>query len=259
MTQHAVDLRGRVALVTGASSRLGASIATALARQGANCALHAYSRMEALSSIAQVLSLSAGNRAVPFQADLRDQSAPGSLVKAAVDTFGRLDILVNCAALRTGRRLPEISGEEWDDVSHITVKAAFFCSQAAAPFLADGRGTIINIGSTAAFRPFARGHHYVAAKAALDGVTRSLALELAPDVTVNAVAPGLLASDKSHSGEGSWVESLASEIPMKRLAHPEEVADCVIFLASKGRYITGQTIVIDGGLTIAPGVTPLKY
>ena len=212
---------------------------------GVNCAAQGFSRKRVLGAL-QSHAPSEGASLICLWADLGDPEGPKQIVDKTVAAFGRLDILVNCAATRTAHKFDEITPDAWDLVDHVTARAAFLCSQRAAPHLVRARGTIINMSSTAAFRPFGRNHHYVAAKAALDGLTRSLALELAPQVTVNSVCPGIV-------GSSLRTRPLRKKIPMKRFATPQEVATCVLFLAREGRYITGQSIVIDGGLTLGPG------
>jgi pteridine reductase len=247
-------LLGKAAVVTGASSAVGTAIARLLSDRGASVVVHANTQLERVQSLAEQLRTSAPS--MPIAMDLRRPESPAELIDAAIAVFGRLDILVNCAASRTGGRLADITADMWDEAGYVTARAPFLCTQAAAPHLRRAGGTVINVSSTAASRPFAKGHHYVAAKAALEGMTRSLALELAPQVTVNAVAPGLVESAVDPGADDSWITSATGQIPLRRLAKPSDVALCVLFLATEGSYITGQTIVVDGGMTLGPSTAP---
>lgn len=246
-------LSGRAALVTGASRNIGRAIALHLAAQGASVLVHAGSDAGAAEAVAgEVRGL--GGRAEVRVADLRDPAQASGLVEIAAAAFGRLDIVVNNAAVRRETPLASLPFQEWRDVLAIILDAAFVISQAAAPHLAEGgMGSIVNIGGVSANLGAARRAHVVTAKAGLSGLTRALAHDLAPQgITANCVVPGMI--DTSRDANSPEPSHVKGKMPLAgRLGSPDDVAAMVAFLCGpQARYVTGQTIQASGGLHLSP-------
>jgi NAD(P)-dependent dehydrogenase (short-subunit alcohol dehydrogenase family) len=239
-----MHLEGRVALVTGAARRLGRAIARGLADAGADVAIHHHSSPEPAEEAARELTL-LGRRAEVFQADLADPEQISALFAKLEGAFGRLDILVNSAAVFVRKPVLEISPEDWDHTMNVNLRGAFFCSRHAARLMKrEGSGAIINISDVASFQPWPAYAHYCISKAGLVMMTRVLARALAPEVRVNAVAPGpVLPPDELTAVER---RELAEMTALKKLGTPEDVVRAVLFLTASD-YITGETIVVDGG------------
>ena len=239
-------LSGRVALVTGAAKRLGRVVALRLADEGADVAIHyGKSANEAREVVSEIEKR--GQRAASFSADLISVPAIQRLFDDATRHFGRLDILVNSAANFLETKFGETSESVWDASLDANLKAPFFCSQAAAPHLAQsGRGVIINfsdIGGLLGWREFLP--HSIS-KAGVIVLTRILAKELAPKVRVNAIAPGTI----SMPGDPPQLEAdYIRRAPLRRTGRPEEVADAAMYLIT-AEFITGQVLVLDGGRTL---------
>jgi NAD(P)-dependent dehydrogenase (short-subunit alcohol dehydrogenase family) len=239
-----MELKGRVALVTGSARRLGRSIARALAEAGCAIAIHHHaSPAEAGDAVRECQAH--GVDAETFQADLGDPSQIDRLFAELENSFGQLDILVNNAAIFAGVPATQITPEEWDRVLNLNLRAPFFCSQHAARLMKrTDAGSIVNIADVAAFQAWPGYAHYCVSKAGLVMVTRVLARALAPEVRVNALAPGpVLPPDDASADER---ERLAELTALKRLGRPEDVVQAVLFLVGSS-YITGETIVVDGG------------
>lgn len=239
-------LSGRVALVTGAAKRIGRALALRLADEGADVAVHyGRSAKEADEVVSEIERC--GRCAASFSADLTSVPAIQRLFDDAAGYFGRLDILINSAANFIETKFGETAESVWDASLDTNLKAPFFCSQTAAPYLVQsGRGVIINfsdIGGLLGWREFLP--HSIS-KAGVIQLTRILAKELAPQVRVNAIAPGTITMP------GDPPESEADYIrraPLKRTGRPEEVADAVMYLIT-AEFITGQVLVLDGGRTL---------
>ncbi len=246
------SLRGRTALVTGAGRGIGRAIALALAQQGVRVGVHYY-RSEAGAREVAAAVRQLGGEAELFRADLADPAQIEALFAALASRLGGLDILVNNAAVFTRTPALELSAEEWGRVLDINLSAVFYCSQAAARLMLaqpEG-GVIVNLASGGGLHPrpgYEASAAYGAAKAGVIMLTRRLALEWAPKVRVNAVAPGIIDS-KPTPMSAQVRERFARLIPLGRVGTPEEVAAVVLFLVSdEARYITGQTVVVDGGI-----------
>jgi NAD(P)-dependent dehydrogenase (short-subunit alcohol dehydrogenase family) len=239
-----MDLRGRVALVTGAARRLGRAIARGLADAGADLAIHHHDAPEqAEEAAAEFRRL--GVRAQVFQADLTDPQQIARLFAALDEAFGRLDVLVNSAALFERKPVLEITVEGWDRVMDLNLRAPFLCSQHAARLMKrKGGGRIINIADVAAFQPWPAHAHHSISKAGLIMMTRVLARALAPGILVNCVAPGHVLPPDDTTPEQR--RKLAEMTPLRKLGTPDDVVQAVLFLVDSG-YITGETIVVDGG------------
>jgi len=248
MSQTQDGLKGKVGVVTGASKGIGRAIAIALAQAGASVVVNYLQDIAAANeTCAQITQLE--RLSLPLQCDVRIRADVEGLLQQTLSSFGRVDVLVNNAGIRARGDLWSINETDWDSIIATNLKGAFLCSQMFGEVLFSQRfGHIVNISSTAGIRPLGGSHHYVASKAGLIGLTKVLALTLAPYVTVNSIAPGLVKG--SGNSQRTEKDQLISRIPMGRMASAHEIASFVVFLVTDGTYITGQTIAIDGGLTI---------
>lgn len=243
------ELAGKVAVVTGAARNIGRAIALDLARGGAAVVVHANTSAEAGGETVGLIQ-AAGGVAVLAGGDVTSEADVEGLMAAALRAFGRIDILVNNAALRRETKFEELTYAEWREVTAVLLDGPFLCAKAALPALkAAGGGSIVNLGGMSAHTGTADRAHVVAAKAGVVGLTRALAFDLAPfGVTANCVVPGLIDTQRGRSGQGSRALA-AARVPLAgRLGNPAEVAAMVRMLAGpQGRYITGQTIHVNGG------------
>ena len=249
MSTHAQPLAGKAALVTGAGRNIGRAIALALGADGASVVVNARSnRIEAGEVVREIEAN--GGRALALVADVSDADAVDAMVAAAIERFGRLDILVNTAALRRETPIERLTSAEWREVLATTLDAAFHCAHACIPHLrASGAGAIVNIGGLTAYSGAQHRAHVVAAKAGLAGFTRALAHELAADnITVNCVAPGLIDTVRGGSAALDPTHHRTTVNALGRRGSVDEVASAVCFLCGPGaRYITGQTLHVNGG------------
>jgi 3-oxoacyl-[acyl-carrier protein] reductase len=245
----AVDLAGQVALVTGASQGLGRAIAEALAAAGAAVALVARSA-DKLADVAAGIT-AAGGRAEAFPCDVTKGEDIQRVVDAVVEKLGRLDILVNNAGVTRDTLLPRMSDEEWDQVLTTNLRAPFLFMRAASrPMMQQRYGRIVNVASVSGLIGNPGQANYSASKAGLVGLTRTVAKELSGrKITVNAVAPGFIASDMTAALGPALLDEVKKRVPAKRLGEAWEIAEAVLFLAAPSAgYITAQTLVVDGGL-----------
>jgi 3-oxoacyl-[acyl-carrier protein] reductase len=241
------ELQGSVVLVTGAARNIGAEIARTCAAAGAAVAINAKSSGAEAEALAAEIQ-SRGGAAVAILADVTDPADAARLVAETVARFGRLDALVNNAAVRNESPFAELTLERWHAVLRSTLDGAFLCSQAALPHLrASGRGTIVNIGGLTAHTGARNRAHVVTAKAGLVGLTRALAHELGNDgITVNCVSPGLIQTERAGAEPGHRGDRVTL---VGRFGVPDDIASAVRWLAGPGaRYVTGQTLHINGGL-----------
>lgn len=239
----AEELKGRVALVTGAGRNIGRAIALALAQAGASVVVNAR------SSRAEIAAVAAESGGLAILADITDASAVARMVAQALARFGRLDLLVNNAAIRAVEPIEKISLERWREVTGVILDGAWICTHACLDALKkSGSGAIVNIGGMSAHSGAAGRPHVVAAKAGLVGLTRALAHDLAPHgITVNCVVPGMIQTARGESA-GASAHQGRRESPLGRRGSPEEVAAAVRFLCGPGaRYVTGQTLHVNGG------------
>jgi len=248
-------LKDRVAVVTGAARGLGRSFAMRLAQEGAkvmamNIAMRPKDREDLDETVKQIKAL--GGEAVSFQGDVTDEGATRAMAEATVKAFGKVDILINNAAIYDGlKRRPfyEIDPDEWDLVMKVNVKGAFLCTRAVFPFMRDqGYGKIINIASEVFFTGSHGFAHYVASKGGIIGLTRALAIELGPHrICINCVAPGFTDTEASR-GIADVIKYDTSKTPLGRVVKPEDLTGAALFLASpESDFITGQTVLVDGG------------
>ena len=249
-----LDLRGRMALVTGASGGIGRAIALRLFEAGASVALHFHRNATAADELAAAIQAQ-GGRACALGADLRDEAAVAQLLAQAERELGPIDILVNNAADQSVAPLADMSLRAWREMMSSSLDSAFLATQGAARSMgARGGGTVVNIASIEALAP-AQGHaHYASAKAALLMFTRAAALEYGSQgVRVNAVSPGLI--DRPGLG-ADWPEGVQrwqAAAPLGRLGQGSDVADAVLFLSSNAsRWISGANLVVDGGVSVRP-------
>lgn len=236
-------LRGKCALVTGGSRRIGRAIALGLAREGADVAItYRESAEQAAKTVCEFQTL--GIRAIAVHAELREpESIRGAVAKAAAE-YGRIDILVNNAGRFETAAIEDLSVEQWDAMFETNTRGPFLVAQAALPHLKATRGRIINIGSLGGSHPWPTHAHYCTSKAALHMLTRTMSKAFAPEISVNCVAPGMIVS-----GEPSAeYEHFVRKTPMRRNGSPAEVAEAVLFFATGPHFITGQILGVDGGL-----------
>jgi pteridine reductase len=241
----AIDLKGQVALVTGSARRVGKAIALELARHGVHQVIHhSNSDQEAESTASEIRAL--GVEAISVKADQRQSAEVDRLFQTIKQHYGRLDILVNSASVFRKASILEMSVEEWQLVLDINLTGPFLCSQQAARLMREsGRGgAIINIIDLGAFSPWKNHPHHSVSKAGLKMLTEVLALSLAPDIRVNAIAPGPVLRDEGHTPE-HW-QQVGQRLPVKHTGDPSDVAQAVVFLASQP-FITGETLRVDGG------------
>jgi 3-oxoacyl-[acyl-carrier protein] reductase len=237
------DLTGHTALVTGASRGIGAAIALALAEAGAAVAVNYRERAtEANAVVAEIKKI--GGRASAAVADVSQATAVARMVDHVTSELGPIDILVNNAGMAIVRGIDDLTEAEFDQTIAVNLKSAFLCTQAALPAMrANKWGRIVNISSGAARGAGAIGVHYNASKAGLEGLTRGYAARLVKEgITVNAVAPSLIETDMMRGRS-----DLAARIPLGRIGRPEEVAQAVLMVLGND-YMTGQTIVLNGGM-----------
>ena len=240
-------LHGRVAIVTGSARNIGRAIARALAEAGSAVVVNAKSSGTDAEAVVREI-LNAGGKATARIADVGTPAGANDLVATAIDNFGRLDILVNNAAVRREIDFEKLDYAEWREIVATILDGAYLCTQAALPhMIAAGGGSIVNIGGLSSFTGAARRAHVIAAKAGLVGLTRALAHDLAPHgITVNCVAPGLI--DTARRGPEPGHHATHATLVGRR-GTPEEIAGVVRFLCGpEGRYITGQTLHANGGV-----------
>ena len=236
-------LRGRVALVTGGARRVGKAIALALAERGADVVVHYNSgQSEAEQTAAELRAL--GVRVATIQADLSDPIAAQRLPRLAHDALGSLAIVVNSAAMMLRTPVGEVSPAQWDAMFDLNLRAPFFIAQAAAPLLRERQGVIVNIADLAAYETWPAYVPHAISKAGVVQMTRGLARALAPQVRVNAVAPGAVLLPEDWNSQSA--ERLTATTPLARLGTAADVAQAVVYLC-EASYVTGEVIIVDGG------------
>jgi NAD(P)-dependent dehydrogenase (short-subunit alcohol dehydrogenase family) len=252
-----MELRGRVAIVTGGGTGIGQAVCLRLAKAGVKAVVVNYSRSaeDAHATASELVSL--GSEALAHQADISDESAVKAMMTATLDRFGRLDVLVNNAGTTHFVPAPDLDGlteDVWNDILSVNVKGTFYCCRAAAPELRKTKGAIVNIASIAGHRGAGSSIAYSVSKAGVLQLTRSLAIALAPDVRVNSVSPGLVSTRwfKSRFGEEANVPyeaSFVSTTPLGVIATPDHVAIAVMAFIEND-LVTGQDVVVDGGRNV---------
>ena len=243
------SLESKVALVTGAARRVGAAIARRLHAAGASVVIHYRGADADAAQLEKELNAARAGSAMKVKGDLLAPVAPKALVDAALQRFARLDFLVNNASAFYPTALGQIEAGHWEELMGSNLRAPLFLAQAAAPHLALAAGAIVNIADIHAERPLKGYVVYSLAKAGLVALTRSLALELAPGVRVNAVAPGAIAWPEDGQFAAGERERIVASTPLKRTGTPAEIAQAVHFLCT-APFVTGQVLAVDGGRSI---------
>jgi pteridine reductase len=239
-----MELAGRVALVTGAGRRLGLALADALARRGMVMALHHHASAEGARELRDRI-VEGGGAAECFAADLTDAAAARDLPRRVAQRFGRLDVLVNSAAVMHRLAFEATTPEQYDATLDLNLRAVFFCTQGAAPELRKAGGKVVNLADLGGLEPWPGFAAHSVSKAGVVMLTRVLARSLAPEVTVNAIAPGaVLVPDDYDDAER---DRLARTTPLGRLGRPEDAVAALLYLLEGGDYVTGDVLVVDGG------------
>lgn len=255
-----MELKDRVALVTGGATGIGRATVLHLARSGtAGLVINYRTAKEQAEQIAAEVRRT-GAEAMCVYADLKSDDQVRQMVRRVGERFGRLDVLVNNAGVTHWVPVTDLEGltdEMWDDIMDVNVKAAFRCTRAAVPLLSEAQGVVINVSSISGILATVTSSSlaYGAAKAALIYLTRGLAVALAPKVRVNAVAPAFTDTQwmRKHYGDDydQIVAQAASNYPLRRIARTEDVAEAIVSLVTGGDFVTGQTLVVDGGLSLS--------
>lgn len=243
-------LDGKIAIVTGGSRGIGRAISLRLAAMGATVYINYVSRPDAAEETKRMIE-DAGGRASILQFDVADGQQVQAAFKQIVDECGSIDILVNNAGITRDGLLARMKDSDWDDVLTTNLKGAFLCAKAALkPMMKKKWGRIVSISSVVGFSGNAGQVNYASAKAGLSGLTKSMAREFASrNITVNAVAPGYIVTEMTEAMTAEAQAKITSEIPMASLGSPEDVAGAVAYLVSDdGRYVTGQTLHVNGGM-----------
>jgi pteridine reductase len=244
-------VQGKTVLITGGAKRVGAAICRRLHAAGANLMLHYRASAGEARLLQAELNHTRPSSVALIQADLLDLPKLPSVVEQTMQTYGRLDALVNNASTFAQTQVGEITEAAWNDLIGTNLQVPLFLAQAAAPALKRSQGAIVNLSDIHAERPLKNYVVYSIAKAGLAGLTRSLARELAPDVRVNAVAPGPILWPEDESFDELSRQRIISHTPLKREGTPEDIAGAVLFLLADANYITGETINVDGGRNMA--------
>jgi len=243
-------LDGKTAVVTGASRGIGRAVALQLAKEGANVVVNfSGSEQKAAQVVEEIQGL--GAQAIAVQANISDSESVQQLMNASLEQFGSIDILVNNAGITRDNLLMRMKEDEWDDVINTNLKGVFLCTKVVTRQMMKQRaGRIINISSIVGVMGNAGQANYVAAKAGVIGLTKTVARELASrNILVNAIAPGFITTEMTETLPEDVKSSMLSQIPLAKLGQPEDIAKAVVFLASDdASYMTGQTLHIDGGM-----------
>ena len=244
-------LKGKIALVTGSSRGVGKAVALAFAKEGANVVVNYTSNEKAANEVVDTIE-SMGRKAIAVKADVARKAEATELVKASVDTFGRLDVLVNNAGFTRPAMMLKMTEEQWDEVVDIHLKGTFLCSQAAALNMKEqGSGKIINVTSVAGVVGTVGQVNYSAAKGGVISMTKSMARELARyGICVNVISLGIVATDMTEKirTDEKLKEIYMNRILLKRFAEPDDISPAFVFFASEeSNYITGQLLCVDGG------------
>ncbi|HEX4577085.1 MAG TPA: SDR family oxidoreductase [Edaphobacter sp.] len=236
-------LQGKTVLVTGAAKRIGRAIALALAERGANVAItYLGSQFEAEETVRALAAQDVDALAV--RCDLRDPESIEQTMASVIEEFGQLDLLVNNAGVFESQVLENISVEQWDAMFATNTRAPFLMAKAAHPYLRAARGRILNIGSLGGLHPWSTHGHYCTSKAALHMLSKTMAKAWAPEISVNCIAPGMIVQGEVDEA----YEHFARKTPMQRNGTADDVAAAAIFFATAPHFITGQILVVDGGL-----------
>lgn len=239
-----MELAGRVALVTGAGRRLGSAFARALASRGARVALHHNVSAAGAAELAEAIR-AAGGEAECFAADLTDAAAARALPARVAERFGGLDVLVNSAAVMHHVDFESTTPELYDQVLDLNLRGAFFCAQGAAAHLRAAKGKIVNLADLGGLEPWPGYAAHSVSKAGVVMLTKVLARALAPEVTVNALAPGTVLVPDDY--DAATRARLAESTPLRRLGTPDDAVRALLYLLEGGDFVTGEVLVVDGG------------
>ncbi|OMF25867.1 SDR family NAD(P)-dependent oxidoreductase [Paenibacillus sp. FSL H8-0259] len=246
-----MDLRGKVAIVTGGGTGIGRATSLQLAGQGVKVAVN-YSRSEAEARETVDMIIAQGGQAIAVQADVSADAEVRAMVEQVVQTYGTVNLLVNNASITQHipmNDLEAVTSEVWDELYGVNVKGMFFCARAAAPYMkSSGQGAIVNLGSIAGNTGAGSSLPYAVSKAAVHGLTRSLAKALAPDIRVNCVAPGAVAT-RWWAGREAQMHKLAPNLLLQSIAAPEDIARFICSALAQ-EAMTGQIITVDSGQTL---------
>jgi NAD(P)-dependent dehydrogenase (short-subunit alcohol dehydrogenase family) len=238
-------LSGKVALITGGAKRLGRATALALARAGADVAItFRESAREAQHTVIDLGSF--GGRAVALRCDITDEKSVRSAIKETAKELGGLDVLVNNAANYETVEFDQLTVKQWDAIFASNTRGPFLVSREALKHLRERQGRIINMGSLGGLRPWASHAHYCSSKAAVHMLTKVMAKALAPEISVNCVAPGMI--DLGEKAAAAFMKKMSRQTPMLCNGSGEEIAEAVLFFAGAPKFITGQILAVDGGL-----------
>jgi len=242
---HGGLLQGRSVLITGGARRLGRATALAMAAAGADVAItFRNSGREAQRTVARLASL--GARALAIPCDVTDQKSVRAAIQQTARELGGLDVLVNNAANYETAAFDRLTVEQWDAIFASNARGPFLVSQEARKWLRERRGKIINLGSLGGLRPWPTHAHYCSSKAAVHMLTKVMATALAPEIAVNCVAPGMI--DLGEKVAARFMKKMAKQTPMRRNGTGKDIAAAVMFFATAPHFITGQILVVDGGL-----------
>ena len=239
-----MELRGRVALVTGAGRRLGRAMARALADRGMTVAVHHHASAEGAAELRDEI-VAEGGKAACFAADLTDAAAAAELPRRVAAELGGLDVLVNSAAVMHRRSFEDTTPAQYDAVLDLNLRSVFFVTQGAAPALRAAHGKVVNLADLSGLEPWPGFAAHSVSKAGVVMLTRVLARALAPEVTVNAIAPGPVLVPEEYDAEER--DRLARTTPLRRLGAPEDATAALLYLLEGGDYVTGDILVVDGG------------
>jgi 3-oxoacyl-[acyl-carrier protein] reductase len=245
-------LQDKIVLITGASRGIGRQIALNFADNGAKTVINYFQSQQEANQVAHTIAERTGNAPLIVKADVSVAQDVETMIQTVLSEYGRLDVLVNNAGITVRAKLRDLTEEIWDQVLAVNLKGPFLCSKLASEaMLREGQGKIINISSIRGLTGTSRSLHYSVSKAGLIAMTKSLALELAPHIQVNAIAPGYTFTDLHAHLREDEVAKIESTIPLKRFGTVDDMAGAALFLASsQSDYITGETIVVSGGLVI---------
>ncbi|MFZ3343137.1 MAG: SDR family oxidoreductase [Terriglobales bacterium] len=247
MTKNAGPLSGKVVLVTGAARRLGRAIARAAAAHGADVAItYRNSGSEAKAAVRELAQH--GVEALAVRCDITDEMNVREMVKEVAAVLGGIDVLVNNAANYETAKFEKITVQQWDAIFASNTRGPFLVSREALPFLRKRRGRIVNMGSLGGLRPWPTHAHYCSSKAAVHMLTKVMAKALAPEIAVNAVAPGMI--DLGEKAAAAFMRRMAKQTPMRRNGTAADIAAAVTFFATAPSFITGQILAVDGGLAL---------
>ena len=237
----------KVWVVTGASRGIGAAIATVAAEAGHRVAMVA--RSESVLSAAEAL----GEMATGFRCDVADSEAVNASVDQIIEHYGRIDVVVNNAGVHRGGKVHRLTDEAWQEVLQVNLTGAMSMTRATVPHM-DAGGAVVNVGAVVGFRGFPGDSAYASSKAGLSGLTKALAIELAPKgITANLVIPGLVLTEMTAELSETALEKMTQQIPMRRFAGDHEIAE-VVYWVAQSRYMTGACVPVDGGLLSSFGV-----